>query len=490
MDRLISGGFEMLQTIKNINNITQTENGAFSHASTLDACLDFFAVSGALRNADEKRIITLFSRAFASSGDYALRALFYTRDIRGGAGERRTFRIILKWLATRFPETVIKNMENIAEYGRYDDILVLFDTPCEQAMLAFIKELLFQDEKNMLQGKKTSLLAKWLPSVNASNSERKQLAKRIAKAFGITEKEYRQRTAALKHYIDILERRLCEKDYSFDYEKQPSKALYKCRRAFIRNDKERYADFIRRVQSGDAILKTGSLYPYEIIRDAIKPEQTKETIKILDTTWNHLPDFCNHKNAIAVIDGSGSMLGEPLNIATSLGIYFAERNTGFFHNHFITFSENPRLVEIHGKTIVDKALYCMSYNEIANTDLIRVYGLILKAALEHHLPQSELPETIYVISDMEFDSGVCPNMSLHEEVKNMFHQHGYTLPQIVYWNVNSRNCQYPVTANEYGCVLVSGTSPSIFKMVISQDVSPLTFMLAVLSEKRYSHIFA
>jgi len=258
----------------------------------------------------------------------------------------------------------------------------------------------------------------------------------------------------------------------------------------IKINLNRYLKYIDLVKDGKTQLNAKTLYPYEIIRDAIKPGLLKNDIDVLDATWKNLPNFCDGRNAIAVIDGSGSMVGTPLNIATSLGIYFAERNRGYFHNHFITFSKNPKLVKIHGNTIVDKAEYCMSYNEIANTDLIKVFGLILKVAIENNLPQSELPETIYVISDMEFDAGVCDNISLHEEVKELFEKHGYILPNIVYWNVDSRNNQYPVKANEYGCVLVSGASPSVFKMVISQEISPLKFMLSVLDSERYSKICA
>ena len=210
----------MLDIIKNINNVTYTENGAVSNASTFEPCLDFFAVSGALRSADDERVLEVFIRAFTASPDYALRTLFYTRDIRGGAGERRVFKVILRWLANMYPETVIKNIENISEYGRYDDMFVLFNTPCQTAMVEYIKTTLKDDEKKMFQGENVSLLSKWLPSVNASNLERKKQAQLLVKLLGVTEKTYRQKLSALKKYLDILERRLCEKDYSFDYEKQ------------------------------------------------------------------------------------------------------------------------------------------------------------------------------------------------------------------------------------------------------------------------------
>ena len=247
---------------------------------------------------------------------------------------------------------------------------------------------------------------------------------------------------------------------------------------------------MKNVQDGVFKMHTGSLYPYEIIRDAIKPNIDSKEIKALDSTWRNLPNYGDDRNAIAVIDGSGSMKGEPITIATSLGIYFAEHNQGYFHNHFITFSESPRLVKIHGNNIAEKAQYCMSFNEVSNTDLIRVYALILKTAILNSLPQSELPETIYVISDMEFDAGVCNNMSLHHEAKAAYEKYGYKLPTIVYWNVSSKTEQQPVTAGEVGTVLVSGASPTVFDMVISQEVSPLSFMLQVLKKDRYANICA
>lgn len=480
----------MLEEIKESANIAYTQNGAVTNASTYDPCLDFFAISGAMRGIEEDRIITVFSRAFAASADNAMRILFYTRDIRGGLGERRVFRIILEYLANNFPETVKRNLNNIPEYGRFDDLLVLVDTPCEDILTEYISKTIKADLFSMSRNEGVSLLAKWLPSVNASDVVRKEQAKRIAKRLGMTEKEYRKTLSSLKSYIDILEKRLCTRNYSFDYEKQPSKALYKYRKAFIRNDRIRYMQFVKAASEGMTQLKTGSLYPYEIIRSSTCSLIGKDEEAALDASWRSLPDYCDGKNAIAVIDGSASMEGMPMNIATSLGIYFAERNKGFFHNHFITFSQNPRLVEIHGETIVDKAMYCMSYNEVSNTDLIKVFMLILESAVRNNLKQSDLPEIIYVISDMEFDMGVCKNMSLHNEVDKLFRDKGYILPQVVYWNVNSSGNNYTVTSNQYNTVLVSGSSPVIFEMVISQNITPRGLMMNVICSDRYRHIYA
>jgi hypothetical protein len=180
----------------------------------------------------------------------------------------------------------------------------------------------------------------------------------------------------------------------------------------------------------------------------------------------------------------------PATVALSLGIYFAERNTGSFRNHFITFSETPRLIEIKGDDIVSRVNYCTSYDECANTDLYEVFMLLLITAVKNKLPQEELPEVLYIISDMEFDEGVNPDKTVFEDAKEKFEDYGYRLPNVVYWNVNSHQDQFPVRMDEKGTVLVSGASPSVFRMTIDQDIDPMKLMVATLESERYKNIFA
>ena len=218
--------------------------------------------------------------------------------------------------------------------------------------------------------------------------------------------------------------------------------------------------------------------------------------KSLDTTWQALEDFTNNENALVVVDGSGSMYRDtgiisPASAALSLGIYFAERNKGEFANHFITFSENPQLVEIKGSDIYEKVNYCMSFNEVANTDIQKVFELILNTAIKHNVPQEQMPSSLYIISDMEFDS--CVNnsdMTNFEHAKKLFADNGYNLPQVIFWNVDSRNLQQPVKFNESGVCLVSGISPRIFAMIKSHDLTPLSFMMSILNSERYKNITA
>jgi len=487
----------MLQFLKEAANMTRTENGAATHVSTLSDCLDLFAAIGAIRQATDADIITRFSRAFAENADTAMKILFFGRDVRGGLGERRVFRVIVSWLADHEPAALRRNIALIPEYGRYDDLLCLMGTACEADALAVIREQLHKD---MAAEEHVSLLAKWLPSVNTSNHEAVRMARRIARAMGMTDAVYRRTLVGLRRKIRILENHLRERDYSFDYAAQPSKAMYKYRRAFLRNDGERYRDFMEQVSQGEQTLHTGTLAPYEVIAPCVgscylRPALSEEERRAMDVTWNALEDFTNGENALAVIDGSGSMYTAaspmPATVALSLGVYFAERNTGAFRNHFITFSENPRLVEIKGRDIAERVRYCMGFNEVANTNLQRVFELILHTALENRLPQSELPRRLYIISDMEFD--VCARdagLTNFQYARQLYARHGYALPEVVFWNVAARHTQQPVTLNEQGVALVSGCTPRLFSMVARGAATPMAVMMDVLQSERYAPIHA
>lgn len=482
----------MLEFLKKTANRTFTENGAVTPRSTGSDVLNLFATIGALRSQNEAEIEKRFLRSFAEDGNLTMKMLFYARDVRGGLGERRVFRVLLRYLAENSPASLARNLRLVPEYGRWDDLLLLLNTPLHALTVSLLKEQFEADLAALKGDGEVSLLGKWLPSVNASNGDVVRTAKRLAKEFGMSEAEYRKALSALRARIRILENYLRESDYSFDYSRQPSRAMFKYRKAFLRNDEERYREFMNKVSTGEATLHTGGLMPYDIVQSAYRA--TQEERPALNATWTALEDFTKDDNALVVADGSGSMYsGSPMAaaVAQSLAIYFAEHNHGAFHNHFITFSSNPQLVEIKGSDIVEKVLYCRSFNEVADTNIQKVYELILQTALRHHLPQSELPSTLYIISDMEFN--YCTrdaSLSNFEYAKNLYASHGYRLPAVVFWNVQSRREQQPVTMNEQGVALVSGFSPRIFSQVISGDTDPCTYMLNVLMSERYAPITA
>lgn len=486
----------MLKFLKKQANMAQTENGAATHASTHSDCLDLFGTIGALRRQPEGDILSRFIRAYGEEPDLAMKILFFARDVRGGLGERRVFRVILRWMASYEPGPVRKNLPHIAEYGRFDDLLCLLDTPCEADALALIKTQLEADCSALSQEDgQISLLAKWLPSVNTSNAEAVKSAKKLARSLGMSEATYRKTLVKLRQRIHLLENDLRERDYTFDYGKQPSKALFKYRKAFQRNDGQRYQSFLEEVSVGKATLHTGTLAPYEIVRPFFDRHVDEAERQAINATWNALEDFTNGENALVVVDGSGSMYWDadpkPATVAESLAIYFAQRNTGAFHNHFITFSIRPQLVEIKGGDLLDQLRYCCSFNECANTDIQKVFELLLNTAIQNHLPQSELPSALYIISDMEFDA-CTENASLtnFQYARELYARAGYTLPRLVFWNVASRNRQQPVTMNEQGVALVSGCTPRVFGMLKSGILSPYAFMMETLGSERYAKIVA
>ncbi len=503
----------MLTAISQESNITYTENGATTYRSSGTCCLDLFACIGAIRCRTKEEIEKLFLRAYAEDPLLAMKMVFYARDVRGGLGERKVPRILFHWLAIHEPDALAKNLPLLPFYGRFDDFLCLLDTPLEEAAVDFLRKGLAEDMKKAAEGKPVSLLAKWLPSINTASPEAVAAAKKLAKKFGMTAKEYRKTLSSLRKVIRIIENHLREKDYTFAYEKQPGRALFKYRKAFHRNDETRYRDFIGRVAEGKSSLHSNTLYPYDIVHpiykgyiDEEEPDISEEQRKVLDVTWQSLPDFTHGENALAVIDGSGSMYWNyrgcsvrPIEVAESLGIYFAERNTGIFKDHFITFSANPTLVSIKGRDITEKMRYCMTYSDWTNTDFQKVFDLLLDAAVKHHIPQEELPTKLYVITDMEFDA--CDHLTYGEDMggqpraptnfewaKQKFEAAGYHLPQVVFWNVAARHPQVPVLAGEGHVTLVSGMSPRLFDFVTRPNCNPYEFMREILDSERYREV--
>ena len=484
----------MLEYLKQTANQTRTENNAWTYASTGSDCLDLFGTIGALRSATEQEIIGRFDRAWGEDRTLALRILFYARDVRGGLGERRVFRILLRHLASIAPEVLTPYLPQIPEYGRWDDLLCLLDSPLESAAVGLIRQQLEQDSLALAGEGPVSLCAKWLPSCNASRAETVAQAKRLCKLLGLKERDYRRLLTSLRARIKIVENPLRERDYRFDYAKLPSKALVKYHKAFWRNDRARYGAFLEAVAEGTASMHTGTLMPYELVEPLIEgihriKALSPEEQKTLNTTWDALPDYPCAGNTLAVVDTSGSMYNgskpQPASVALSLGLYLAERSGGVFHNHFIEFSGSPVLVEVKGETFCDRLRYAASLNKVANTNIAAVFNLILMTALMNGLPQSRMPERLIIISDMEFDACTGAQQSNFDQARQNYARSGYRLPEIVFWNVQSRNRQQPVTKNERGVTLVSGCTPRIFSMLVEGRLSPYEYMISVLESERY-----
>lgn len=379
-------------------------------------------------------------------------------------------------------------------------------------MIAYLKSLLEKDLEELKGEEQVSLLAKWLPSINASSHLTIARAKKFIKAFGLSEAAYRKALTALRARIELIENKLRTKDYTFDYGKQPSRAMFKYRQAFTRNDQERYLAFLDNVKKGEAKLHTDNLAPYELIEPYLRDynpqfsyhqlderlpgiDASKLDAHVLNVTWEALPDYGLNENVLPIIDTSGSMYmfssPIPAAVALSLGLYMAEHNKGIFKNHFIQFSEKPELIEIKGSTFTERLRYITTFAAFANTDIEAVFDLILNTAIKNNVPQKELPSKLINVSDMEFDQATeNRDMTNFENPKIKFSAHNYKLPEIIFWNDASRNRQQPVTMNEQGVALVSGVTPRIFAMVAGANFSPYTFMMEVLENERYACITA
>jgi len=474
-------------------NKVYTENGDLAYATSGSYCLDFFATIGGMRGFN-RLIMPLFLKAFSEDRLMAIKLLFYARDVRGGLGERNTFRLILNFLGNFYPEVARQLIPYIPEYGRYDDYLVLLYTPLKDDVISVIKNQLEIDIENKKNGKPISLLAKWLPSINTSSAEAREAASIIARSLGISDEKYRKTLSSLRKGL-IIENNLRTKDYTFDYDKVPSNAYNKYTEAFIRNDNDRYSDFLDAVEKGEKKINAGVIYPYQIIQKvgALKynysPEKP-ELIKALDLQWKAIPRSEYMSNTIVVRDGSGSMLWNggnvaPMDVATSLAILLSEQLPAPFKDTFITFSANPQLIKLKEGTIYDKYIQIEAYDECSNTDIAKVYNLLLKVALSNKVKPEDMIKRVVIISDMEFDYAV-DNMSTFEMFKEKYTNAGFEMPELVFWNVASRHGTIPVTKNENNVKLISGSNNKVMDLVmnnISKD--PYEFMIEALERYEF-----
>lgn len=505
-----------MNAIKNeLNNETKlTENGAVAYRTSGKKLLDLNFSVASLRSATEETIINKFMDAYWEDPVMSIKWLFYTRDCREGLGERRLFRIVLKHLAQEKPEVIKAVFSFVPIYGRYDDLWCLLDTNLKQSVIFAVKAQLSEDVPNMRNGKSISLLGKWLPSENASSKETKRYATIIRKGLDMTSRNYRKMLSDLRKYIDVVECKMSAKEWNaINYEAVPSRANLIYNNAFLRNDEERRRAYLGALEKGEAKINASVLFPHDIVH---KYGYSSRVDAALEGMWKALPDTVKGcGNTIVVADGSGSMsirVGgtdiSALEVANSLAVYFAERSSGEFKDKYITFSERPQLVDFsNAKTLRDKLTIARRYNEVANTNIEAVFDLILQTAVNNHMSQEDIPANILIVSDMEFDScatsgtptvrnswGWCystyvrPTTTLFDTIAKKYEAHGYKLPRLVFWNVNSRTGTVPVKENDLGVALVSGFSVNIVKMVMSNKLDPYECLLDVLNVERYQAI--
>ena len=482
-----------LDLASEVLNITETEKGDKAYKTSNNSCLDYFYMVGGKRN-DVEGVLSLFIRAFLDEPKTALKLLLFTRDIKGGLGERKLFRYLLVMLAKYESETAKLLIPSIVKYGRYDDLLCLIGTPLEDDVIALIKKQLVEDLKNKKEGKSISLLAKWLPSINTSKDEARATALYLAEKLGLSKADYRKALSFLRKGL-IIENNLREKDYSFNYESVPSSAMNNYRKAFERNDKKRFKDYIKKVEKGEAEMNIGVLDIVTFIKRAQEAMSKSEEADYYEATWKKLvEESVINSKTLVVRDGSGSMYSYwpnpnimPIHIANALTLLTAARLTGEFKDKFITFSNDSEIVDMSNKkTLFQKLLYLESFDDCGTTNVQSVYHMIIDVYKHPNFKKEDAIEQIMFVSDMEFDqlrdrSGKPSKLSNLEYFKNEFAKFGYKMPTVIFWNVASRGKKVPVTSNEYGVKLISGGSKNIIDMVINtKSIDPLDFMYKAL----------
>lgn len=480
------------EVMKEESKWTKTENGADAKNTTDSDLLDMFATIGSMRTRSENEIIKKFELAFQEDPLGAMRCLFYARDIRGGLGEKRVFRVLLPYIAEKHTEELRKNLYYIPQYGRYDDFYSLIDTKLEDAMWEKVKERLALDCIAMQGDEKEpcSLLAKWLKKADASSQNTRKLGIYTAKKLGMSVYDYKRLCNRLRKHIDVVEQRMSARQWdSINYPAVPSRAMMNYRKAFARHDEERFEEYINNVSSGKEKINAATLYPYDIVEKILYSHKDS---KVLEAQWDNLPNYVDgDMNAVVMADVSGSMCGRPMATSIGLAMYFAERNKGAYHNLFMTFSGNPEFVEIKGNTITQKIDFISKASWNMDTDLEAALLKILEVAIENHCSQEEMPKSLIIISDMEINR--CTNQkhgeNFYDYVSRIYKDNGYKIPNMVFWNVNSRHDVFLSDKDRKGVQLVSGQSASTFKNLIGcVDKTPVEMMYSVLNSERYQAI--
>ena len=459
-----------------------TANGAVTNVSSLNKNTDLFFLIGASRGKD---IIPAFAAALVEDTEVAIRILQYSRDARGGAGERQTFRNLFAYLIKSDPVIAERVLANIAEIGRIDDLFVAFGTSLERSALRIIAQEL---------NAKNGLAAKWCPRQGAE-------AGKIRAYMKMTPKDYRKMLVGLSNTV---EQKMCANDWTgIVYPHVPSVAAGRYQKAFKKHDAVGYEAYKTKLVAGETKINASVAYPYDVIRSMRNGDEV-----VSNEQWKALPNYLegSTENIMPLVDVSGSMDGvsmsgsvTALDVAISLGLYVSERAGGVFKDQFITFSGSPEMLKVSG-SLKQRYDQMERSNWAGNTNVQAAFELILNAAVKHKVPEAEMPTKLLILSDMEFDScvtaggtstsrwggGAAVSVSAMDMIRDKFANAGYKLPQIVFWNLNGRAGNSPVTYNEAGTALVSGFSPSIVKSVLGgEELTPISIMLRTVMIAKY-----
>ena len=461
------------------NQEARTQNGMKTRKSSANSCVDLFYNIGASRGKD---IVPAFTAAYVENPDLALRIAQWARDVRGGSGERQVFRDILAYLEKNNPADAARLLGKIPEVGRWDDVFVFNSKELKSRAYTMLGDALRA---------RNGLAAKWTP-------RKGNTAREIREFFGMTPKQYRKSLVTL---TNVVETQMCANDWdNINYSHVPSVAHARYKKAFGRHGTT-YAEYVSKLVKGEAGVKinASAIFPYDVLKGRIGARTwTKQDLDVVQAQWEALPNYIGDANVLPMVDSSGSMTCPAggyssksgmscLEVAISLGLYFADKNKGKFADCFLTFSNNPKLINLKGN--INQKIDQMNTGEVANTNLHAAFDLILKTAKDNKVPQAEMPETLVIFSDMQFDSCVKHDDSAIQMIERKYKDAGYELPKVVFWNLNAAYGNTPVKFDKSGTALVSGFSPAVAKGILSgsmDDFTPEAIMLKTVMVDRYA----
>ena len=457
------------------NQEARTANGMVARKSTAKATVDLFYKIGASRG---KNITGDFTAAYVENADVALRIAQWARDVRGGAGERQLFRDILVHLEKRDPDAALALLKKVPEVGRWDDIFV-FSTP----VLKTAAYTMLGDALRAQNG----LAAKWTP-------RKGKIAAEVRAFFGMTPKQYRKSLVAM---TTVVETQMCSGDWdNINFSHVPSVAARNYKKAFGRHT-PLFAEYVAKLVSGDKTVKVNAnaIFPHDVLKGVINRTtlDESETDHVI-AQWDALPNYVGDASIMPIVDVSGSMTcsaGKNTNVtcmdvSISLGLYLADKNKGVFKDTFLTFSDKPQLVTLKGN-IVDKVTQMSKSDWDMSTNLHAAMDKILSVAVKGLVPASDMPAMLLILSDMQFNQCARYDDTAMQMIERKFADAGYTVPQIVFWNLNSSD-NVPVKADKSGAALVSGFSPSIMTSLLAADLDQFTpegIMLKTVMSDRY-----
>ena len=480
----------------------RTENGAATFSTAGDPNVDLFFQLPAMRGAPVERVHNLFAKAFGEDRDIATRILLWTRDIRGGQGERQIFRDILLWIEKNDIEALRLILPKVPELGRWDDLLVLESSEGRSIARSMIVSALQSGN---------GLCAKWMP-------RKGPIASALLISMGLTPKQYRKMIVGL---TQVVEQKMCAKEWdSIEYQKVPSVAQSRYSKAFLKHDELRYREFGQKakeyaeaVASGDkeriasvekVKINAGAVYPYDVLKNVVAKEANYPYYNsfgkiddsfdpnIVRAQWATLPNYVGNKNILPMVDVSGSMessIGSTklraIDVAVSLGLYMASKNTGDFRNMMLTFTSIPELITLRGDDVIGHVQQLLTDRWHGSTNIEAGFKKILEHAVYNNVRPEDMPEYIVVFSDMEFNQ-LSGGFTAYESYQNLFATKGYRAPKIVWWNIQSRHDNVPVRFDQNGTALVAGFSPSTAKGIMSgESINPRQMMLSTIMDPRY-----